>query len=257
MTNRPVALVTGGASGIGEAMARRLATDHHMVVVDRDKDRVTAVADDIGGHPVTVDLTETGASAQAVDEAVATYGRLDVVCLNAGRTTGEWDIEKIGFDRYRAVVALNQDAVFSGVSAAVPALRNSGGGVIVATASLGGLVGEPEDPVYCMTKHAVVGLVRSLPPLLAPHNIRIHALCPGYVDTPLLSEHVEMFRNAGFPLLQPDDVAAAATAAIASDSSGGVWVVQPGRAPEPYRFRGVPGPRVEGYEGGAPPGLLD
>ena len=146
--------------------------------------------------------------------------------------------------------------MFYGVQAAVPAMRRSGGGVILATASLGGLVGQPEDPVYCMTKHAVVGLVRSLPPLLAPHNIRIHALCPGFVDTALLSEQVGLFREANFPLLQPEDVAEAAMTAITATGSGEVWVVQPGRGAEAYRFRGVPGPRVEGYDGAPPPGLL-
>ena len=251
-----MALVTGAASGIGAAIAHRLATDHDVVIVDRDKDRATAVADEVAGRAVAVDLTEPGAIESAVKAAVETYGHLNVVCLNAGRTTGEYDIEKIGYERYRSVVALNQDAVFSGVAAAVPALRDSGGGVILATASLGGLVGQAEDPVYSMTKHAVVGLVRSLPPLLARHGIRIHAVCPGYVDTPLLSEHVGLLREAGFPLLQPDDVAAAAMAAISSPSTGEVWIVQPGREPTPYKFRGVPGPRVEGKENVAPPGLL-
>jgi NAD(P)-dependent dehydrogenase (short-subunit alcohol dehydrogenase family) len=230
--------------------------DHDVVVVDRDKDHLEAVAKEVGGHPVVVDLTEANAAEHAAAQAIEKYGRLNVVCLNAGRTTGEHDVEKIGYERYRAVVALNQDAVFNGVAAAVPALRASGGGVILATASLGGLVGQPEDPVYSMTKHAVVGLVRSLPPLLEPHNIRIHAICPGYVDTPLLSDISAVFRDAGFPLLQPDDVAAAAMTAIASPSSGDVWVVQPGREPLPYKFRGVPGPRVEGQDGIAPPELL-
>ena len=146
--------------------------------------------------------------------------------------------------------------MFSGVAAAIPALRASGGGVILATASLGGLVGQAEDPVYSMTKHAVVGLVRSLPSLLEPHGIRIHAICPGYVDTPLIGDVATVFRDAGFPLLQPDEVAAAALTAIASETSGEVWVVQPGREPLPYKFRGVPGPRVEGNDGIAPPELL-
>jgi NAD(P)-dependent dehydrogenase (short-subunit alcohol dehydrogenase family) len=253
---KPVALVTGGASGIGRALVRRLAADHRIVVVDRDEDAAHEAVADIEGIAVAVDLTDPAASATAVEAATTAYGRLDVVCLNAGRTTGEWDVQKIDDDHYRAVVALNQDAVFHGVRAAIPALRDSGGGTIIATASLGGLVGQPEDPVYSMTKHAVVALVRSLPPLLAESNIRIHAICPGYVDTPLIGEHAQMFRDAGFPLLQPDDVAAAAMNALASDESGSVWVIQPGREPLPYKFRGVPGPRIEGKEGIAPPKLL-
>jgi NAD(P)-dependent dehydrogenase (short-subunit alcohol dehydrogenase family) len=251
-----VALVTGGASGIGRALVQRLAAEHRVVVVDKNETAAKEAAAAVHGIAVALDLTDPTASAQAVGAAVTAYGRLDVVCLNAGRTTGEYQVEKIDADRYRAVVALNQDAVFFGVAAAVPALRASGGGTIIATASLGGLVGQPEDPVYSMTKHAVVALVRSLPKLLEPDGIRIHAVCPGYVDTPLLSDHVQLLRDAGFPLLQPDDVAAAAMTAMASDSSGEVWVVQPGREPLPYKFRGVPGPRVEGQDGVAPPGLF-
>ena len=253
---KPVAMVTGGASGIGRALVRRLAATHHVVVVDKDDAAAREVANEIDGVAVALDLTDPAASASAVEAALTAYGQLNVVCLNAGRTTGEYDVEKVGVDRYRAVVALNQDAVFYGVAAAVPALRTSGGGTILATASLGGLVGQPEDPVYSMTKHAVVGLVRSMPKLLEPHNIRIHAICPGFVETPLLHDVVPAFREAGFPLLQPDDVAAAAMTALASDTSGEVWVVQPGREPLPYKFRGVPGPRVEGAEGMAPPSIV-
>src|SRR4051794_19041123 len=103
MGDRPVALVTGGASGIGAALVRRLADDHDVVVVDRDKDQLEAIAKEVGGHPVVVDLTEANAAERAVAAAVDKYGQLNVVCLNAGRTTGEHDVQKIDPDRYRAV----------------------------------------------------------------------------------------------------------------------------------------------------------
>lgn len=256
MMERPVALVTGAASGIGRALVRRLAPTHRVVVVDKNEQAAKDAASEVDGVTVALDLTDPAASQAAVDAAVTAYGRLDLVCLNAGRTTGEYDVEKISVDRYRGVVSLNQDAVFYGVTAAVPALRDSGAGTIIVTASLGGLVGQPEDPVYSMTKHAVVGLVRSLPKLLAPYNIRIHAICPGFVDTPLIDDVVQLFRDAGFPLLKPDDVVDGAMAALASEASGDVWVVQPGREPLAYKFRGVPGPRVDGQEAVAPPSIV-
>lgn len=253
MTKRPVALVTGGASGIGRALAHRLAETHRVVVADRDAEGATTVAKAVDGLAVSVDLMDPAASETAVAAAVATYGRLDLVCLNAGRTTGEWDVEQIGADRYRQVVGLNQDAVFYGVQAAVPALRASGGGAIVATSSLGGLVGQPDDPVYCMTKHAVIGLVRSLASTLQPHGIRIVAMCPGFADTALLADFVDDFRSANFPLLQPEDVANAVVTALDAGGSGEAWIVQPGRDPINYQFKGVPGPRIEGYDGAPPP----
>lgn len=256
MTEQPVALITGAASGIGRALAQRLSATHRVVVADRDADGAKTVADDVNGLAVTVDLLDPAASKAAVGAAVSAYGRLDVVCLNAGRATGEWDVEKIGVDQYRQVVALNQDAVFYGVQAAVPALRASGGGVIVATSSLGGLVGQPDDPVYCMTKHAVIGLVRSLATTLEPHGIRIIAMCPGFADTALLADYVDSFRSANFPLLRPEDVADAVVGAIDAGGTGEAWVVQPGREPVNYQFKGVPGPRVEGYDGAPPPGFI-
>src|SRR3954469_25272619 len=244
---KPVALVTGGASGIGRALVQRLSETHRVVVVDKDESAAKETAAQVDGIAVPLDLTDPSASARAVDAAVTAYGRLDVVCLNAGRTTGENDVEKISAEHYRAVVALNQDAVFHGVAAAVPALRDSGGGTIIATASLGGLVGQPEDPVYSMTKHAVVGLVRSLAAPLTAHGIRIVAMCPGFVDTPLLAPYLASFQEAKYPLLVPDDVAEAAMLALGAGSTGAAWGGHPARAPEPYRFRGLPGPRAEGY----------
>jgi NAD(P)-dependent dehydrogenase (short-subunit alcohol dehydrogenase family) len=249
-------LITGGASGIGRAVAERLGQTHRVVIADRNADGAAAVAESVSGTSIQVDLTDPAASEKAVAAAVTAYDRLDVVCLNAGVTTDEWDIEKISADRYRTVTSLNQDAVFYGVQAAVPALRASGGGAIVVTASLGGLVGEPDDPVYCMTKHAVIGLVRSLAAPLGQHGIRIVAMCPGFVDTALLAPHVEMFRTANFPLLRAEDVANGVVTALDAGGTGEAWVLQPGREPINYVFKGVPGPRAEGFDGALPPHLI-
>ena len=257
MADAPVALVTGGAAGIGAALVARLAGQgHRVVVVDRDEAAAKDVAADAGGIAVGVDLTDPAASADAVAAAVSAYGRLDLAFLNAGMTTGEWDVEKVDASRYRTVVALNQDAVYYGVQAVVPVMRSSGGGAIVATASLGGLIGQPDDPVYSMTKHAVVGLVRSLAVPLSTYGIRILALCPGFADTAIVAPFRDAFVGSGYPLLAADDVAAAALAAVDAGGTGEAWIVQPGRDPEPFRFRNLPGPRAEGYDGALPPTLL-
>jgi NAD(P)-dependent dehydrogenase (short-subunit alcohol dehydrogenase family) len=122
----------------------------------------------------------------------------------------------------------------------VPALRRAGGGRVVATASLAGLVAMPGDALYTMTKHAVVGYVRSAAPTLARDGIRVNAVCPGFADTPLIARAKSHF--AGFPLLTPDDVAAAIETVLERGAPGECWFVQPGREPAPYAFRGVPGP---------------
>lgn len=251
-----VALVTGGAGGIGSAVARRLtAAGARVVVVDLDERVAATVAEQVGGEYLGADLREPEASERAVALAEERYGRLDLVHLNAGVTTGESDLAVLDPQRYRDVVGVNLDAVVYGVRAALPALRRTDGGAILATASLAGLVAYPGDPIYATTKHAVVGLVRALAAQLEAEGIRMGAICPGFVDTAMVAARREVFVDSGFPLLTADDVAAAVEKAFGDPETGRLWVVQPGREPVPYRFSGVPGPRTPGAEGKPPPSL--
>ena len=105
------------------------------------------------------------------------------------------------------MTAVNVDGVVFGLRAALPALRRRGGGAVVVTASLAGLAPAPATPVYALTKAAVVQLVRSMAPPLAVEGVRLTALCPGFVETPLLDGMVERFDEAGFPLLTAEEVA--------------------------------------------------
>jgi NAD(P)-dependent dehydrogenase (short-subunit alcohol dehydrogenase family) len=128
------------------------------------------------------------------------------------------------------------------------------GGNIVATASLAGLIGFEADPIYTLTKHAVVGLVRSVAGQLEPKGIRVNAVCPGIVDTPLVGpDGASRLRAAGFPLLSPADIAEGVVQAITDGSTGQCWACQPGREPVKFRFGQVPGPRTKGAEGMRPP----
>ena len=224
-----IALVTGGASGIGRAIVERL--DGDVVVLD--------VAD---GHDVS-------------DPAVwrRVQAEFDVACLNAGVVTGVRDVTALTDERYRRVVATNVDGVVFGVRELAARLMPAGGSIVV-TASLAGLGPMPSDPIYALTKHALIGFVRSVAPQLEPRGIRINAVCPGIVDTPLLdADGRAALEAAGFPLLQPGDVADALLVALESGETGQAWAVQPGREPLVYEFRGVPGPRVAGAEGVSPP----
>jgi NAD(P)-dependent dehydrogenase (short-subunit alcohol dehydrogenase family) len=110
------------------------------------------------------------------------------------------------------------------------------------------------DPLYALTKHAVVGFVRSAAPQLAARGIRLNMVNPGFVDTPMIDAAGRAaFEAAGFPLLSPEEVARAVLLAAADDEVGQAWVVQPGREPLKFRFPNIPGPRVEGRAGIAPP----
>jgi NAD(P)-dependent dehydrogenase (short-subunit alcohol dehydrogenase family) len=248
------ALITGGGSGIGRATARRLHAEGARVVVVDVEERAgkeTAVA--IDGSFTRADVSNPADVAEAFRFAEQELGGLDVVHLNAGVVTRQSGIEDLADDEYRRVVGVNMDGVVFGAREAIRSMKRSGGGVIVATASLAGLVPYSTDPVYGLTKHAVVGFVRSVATQVVDHGIRVNCICPGIVDTPLLGTGRDVLVAAGFPMLSPDDVAGGVLGAITSEGTGEAWIVQPGRDPEPYRFRGVPGPRTPGKEGIEPP----
>ena len=242
-----VALVTGGASGIGAAAARRLAAaGEHVVIADRDAVRADALAGELGGTAVVADVTDPEAVGALIARAEE-LGPLRTVLLNAGITAGQSGIEDIDLVGYRAIMGVNLDHVIFGTVAAVPALRRAGGGRIVATASLAGIVPMPGDALYTASKHAVVGYVRSAAPTLAADGIRLNAVCPGFADTPLIARAKAQFGD--FPLLTAEDVADAIESVLDRGEPGECWFVQPGRDASPYGFRGVPAPRGAG----APP----
>src|SRR5205807_3735525 len=135
-----------------------------------------------------VDVGDAAAWEAAVRLIEERLGGLDVVHLNAGVALNVADPAELSVEQYRHVMRVNVDGVFLGVRAVLPALQRRGGGAIVATASLAGLTAFVIDPVYTASKHAVVGLVRSLAPLLEPRRITINAVCPGIVETPLVGE---------------------------------------------------------------------
>jgi NAD(P)-dependent dehydrogenase (short-subunit alcohol dehydrogenase family) len=205
------ALVTGGEGGIGRALRARLEREGYEV---ESLDLATGF-----------DVTSW--------EAWQRVGPVDVACLNAGVLTGE-----LGVESYRRAVAVNVDGVVLGVLRLREVMRE---GAIVATASLAGLTGMPSDPVYSLTKHAVVGFVRSLAPHLEP--VRLNAVCPGYTDTSMVEGERDEIAARGVPLLAPEDVAEATWRAVAGGGSGECWFVQPGREPAPFRFPNLPGPR--------------
>jgi len=255
-----VALVTGAASGIGRATARRLsAVGMRLVLVDVDPAGLAAIADELGAVAVVADCADSAAVDAAFERAVTECGGLDLAYLNAGIAIGIPDPVDVDDATFRRIMAINVDGVFFGVRAAVRTLRAQGrGGVILATASLAGLIPFPPDPVYDATKHAVVGLVRSLAPTLTADSIAVHAICPGLTDTNILGADTKaMLAAGGFPLMDATQIADAVVTAATSDSTGTCWVCQPGIEPTPYAFRDVPGPRAAGAEGAVPPSLRD
>lgn len=249
-----VALVTGGASGIGLATVRRLRLEGARVAV------VDIAAPPAGNNGsaaelhVVADVADPQAWPGVVERVETALGGVDLAHLNAGVAGGpRRELSTITDDDYRRVMSINVDGVFFGLRALAPAMQRRGGGDIVVTASLAGLTAFEHDPVYTASKHAVVGLVRSLAPKLQTAGIVLSAVCPGIVDTPLLGSDAAILREAGFPLLEADDIATAVMHALRTRKPGACYAVQPGREPIDFHFGGVPGPRVAGKEGVRPP----
>jgi len=237
-SGKPVALVTGGASGIGAASARALAArGARVVVIDLDAERGRALAGAIGGCSIRADVSSAEDWSRAVGRIHDQLGPVEIAHLNAGVMTlpaaagvaEASDLGAISDSAYRRIVGVNVDGVFLGLRSLVPSMAERRRGRIVVTASVGGLTAVPFDPLYAMTKHAVIGLVRSAAPVLAQHGIVLSAICPGGVDTSLVPDYI---RALSPPLLAPGEVARAVVTILEHEAEGGIFVVRPGR-PEP------------------------
>ncbi len=241
-----VALITGGSNGIGEGVSRHLADrGARVVLADIDDARGKAVAEELGGLFVHTDVADPAASTAAVAAAVESFGGLHLAHLNAGVTSWCGMGEDFDPEAYRRSMAINLDGVVYGIAAARPAIKASGGGTIVATASMAGLVAAPFDPIYAANKHAVVGLMRSLGESYAGDGIRVHALCPSFAHTNIIKGSEQTLVDMGFPIIDVGDVVDAFQRIIDSDSTGECWFVVAGRASEPFQFRRAPGPRLD------------
>jgi 3alpha(or 20beta)-hydroxysteroid dehydrogenase len=205
-----VAIVTGGAMGMGAAHARLLAAEGARVVV-------ADVADEAGRavaaeHPETMlfarlDVTDADNWAQVVALAETTFGPVDVLVNNAG-IIGMARIDEMVEADYRRVIDVNQIGPFLGIKAVVPSMRKAGGGSIVNIASAAGLAPLPHMASYVSSKYAVCGLSRTASIDLGPDNIRVNAVCPGGIATPMTAGAREPTRQAIPRNGRPEEVSA-------------------------------------------------
>lgn len=200
-----VALVTGATSGIGEATAiAAAAAGARVMLTGRDGGKASAVLrriEETGGTGDVIlgDVALSSFCDEAVARTMSTYGRLDVLANIAG-TMWRGDALDTDDEAWRRVMATNLDGAFFMARAAIRTMKEAGGGAIINLASTVGLVGTPGMPAYCASKGAVVNLTRALALDHATDGIRVNAVCPGAVDTPML---VSGHRGAGN---SPDEV---------------------------------------------------
>lgn len=188
------ALITGAASGIGKATAIKLAAEGAAVVVaDLHEKDAQAVVDEIvakGGKAVAFggDFSLPEVNEAAVAFAVKTYGTLNLAFNNAGIIGPQGPLHEVELEGYRKLMGINLDGVFFGMKYQIPAMLAAGGGAIVNTSSILGVVGTAGYVPYVTAKHAVSGLTKSAALQYSSQGIRINSVHPAYIDTPLLDE---------------------------------------------------------------------
>jgi NAD(P)-dependent dehydrogenase (short-subunit alcohol dehydrogenase family) len=199
-----VAIITGASQGIGEAIARRFSSEGVSIVsAHRSEDKGGRLVEEIrsaggGAEFIRTDVTRADEVARLVDETLSRFGRIDVLCNNAGVGLLRSVVES-SEEEYDYVMNVNVRGVFLCCKYVIPPMIERGSGTVINLASVASFVGFHRDAAYCASKGAVLMLTRQLALDYAASGIRVNAICPGFIDTPELQHYV----------LQQDDPAAA------------------------------------------------
>lgn len=225
-TEGKVAIVTGGSSGIGKAISKRLIEEGmEVVIADIDEDKGQHTADEIGADFMQCDVSSFDQVENVVDSTVEEHGKLDVMVNNAG-IGSDHDIEDMEIQEWRQVLSVDLDGVMHGMKAATPHLKETEG-FIINTASIYGLVGDVGATAYNAAKGGVVNFTRSVADDLARYNVNVNSICPGFVDTPMIEEAMEeeefkqhvLGETPMGRVAEPEEIAGAAAFLASSDAS--------------------------------------
>jgi len=233
------ALVTGAASGIGLEICRSLKRAGALpILLDVDGVAGDRAARELDARFFPCDVSDPAAFGKTADLLSDLYGGIDVACLNAGVRCRQQLISGIDAAELARVTGVNINGVVFGIHHAARLMAPAGGSIVV-TASIAGLRPTDADPIYSMTKHAVIGLMRSLVSQLQVDNIAINAVCPSVTDTPMVRDNVDFvegMRANRVPMLRPQDIAEAVLSILRSGGTGQAVICRVGHVPYPWNF---------------------
>ena len=201
-----VALVTGGGSGIGEAIAHKFADQGAtVVVVDINDVPAKQVATDIGasGFAEVADVSDAESMQALIDRVMAEHGRLDIAVNNAGIGGVAAPIGEYPLDSWKQVMSVNLDGVFYSMRSQIPAMLKNGGGSIINMGSVLSSVGFAQSGAYVAAKHGLIGLTKTAAIEYSKDGVRINAVGPGFIETPLLKKPEAAEIVAGVKALHP------------------------------------------------------
>ena len=226
-----VAIITGGGSGIGRATALLFAKEGAKVVVAdcsvEGAEETVRLIQGFNGDAlaVRVDVPIETEVERMVQTTVSQYGKLDILFNNAGVAIPRCPVHELPLEEWQRVISINLTGVFLGAKYGIREMLKIGGGVIINTASIAGVIGLPNIAAYGASKGGVVNLTRQLAIECAPNNIRVNCICPGAIQTPMAEKSAAeagALKNAGGPLGrrgEPEEVAQAALFLASNDSS--------------------------------------
>ena len=191
------AFITGGGTGIGLAIARALATEGAQVTITGRRLNVLKAVETDQIHALALDVTDEAQQIEAIAQAVAAHGAINICVANAGVAEGR-SLQKTSAQFWRHIMATNLDGAFLTIRECMRSMLETDWGRVIAISSIAGVRGLKGSGAYSASKHGVVGLIRSYSEEYMGSHITFNAICPGYVDTPIIERNLELIQNRGF-----------------------------------------------------------